>query len=199
MSAARARIPGAADDRDAPLPRAFYARPADVLARALLGQRLCVERSGLRSLARIVETEAYLGEEDLACHASRGLTPRTRTLYGPPGTAYVYLVYGLHHLFNVVALAEGAPHAVLVRAVEPLTEVVGRTDGPGRLTRALGIDLTHNAIGLHGPPVSILPGDPPTAVGVDRRIGVDYAGDWAAAPLRFVEIGSAYLSHPMRS
>lgn len=188
---------GPAQTREAPLSRAFYARPADQVAPALLGQRLCVEQGGRRSLARIVETEAYLGVEDLACHASRGLTPRTRTLYGPPGTAYVYLIYGLHHLFNVVALAEGEPHAVLVRAVEPLSELPARTDGPGRLTRALGIDLTHNGIDLSGPPVSILPGDPPADVGVDRRIGVDYAGTWADAPLRFVDAASTHLSRPV--
>ncbi len=184
--------------REAPLSHGFYARPADQVARDLLGQRLCVEQGGRRSLTRIVETEAYLGEMDLACHASRGLTPRTRTLYGPPGTAYVYLIYGLHHLFNVVVLAEGEPHAVLVRAVEPLSELTARTDGPGRLTRALGIDLSHNGIELAGPPVSILPGDPPARVGVDRRIGVDYAGDWAAAPLRFVDVASTHLSRPTR-
>jgi len=189
--------PARTQPRELPLSRAFYARPADVLARALLGQVLCVEQGGARALARIVETEAYLGAEDLACHASRGLTPRTKTLYGPPGTAYVYLVYGLHHLFNVVALAEGEPHAVLVRAVEPLTELPLRTDGPGRLTRALGIDLTHNGIDLSGPPVCILPGDAPSDVGVDRRIGVDYAGAWADAPLRFVDAASAHLSRPV--
>ena len=182
---------------EAPLPRAFYARPADELARALLGQVLCVEQDGGRALARIVETEAYLGAEDLACHASRGLTPRTKTLFGPPGTAYVYLVYGLHHLFNVVALAEGEPHAVLVRAVEPLSELPKRTDGPGRLTRALGIDLRHNGIELSGPPVCILPGEAPPEVGVDRRIGVEYAGTWADAPLRFTDATSSHLSRPV--
>lgn len=191
MSAARPPL------REAPLSRTFYARPADEVARALLGQHLCVEQDGRRSLARIVETEAYLGAEDLACHASRGVTPRTRTLYGPAGTAYVYLIYGLHHLFNVVALAEGEPHAVLVRAVEPLSALPARTDGPGRLTRALGIDLTHNGIDLFGPPISIVPGEPPAEVGVDRRIGVDYAGAWAAAPLRFVDAASTHLSRPV--
>ncbi|MEJ2665834.1 MAG: DNA-3-methyladenine glycosylase [Deinococcales bacterium] len=182
-----------------PLPRSFYARPADELARALLGQVLSVERDGRRLDARIVETEAYLGEQDLACHASRGRTRRTETLYGPPGTAYVYLIYGMYHLFNVVALAEGDPHAVLVRAVEPLTPLATRTDGPGRLTRALGIDLSHNGLELFGPPVSLLPGPPPADVAVAARIGVDYAGDWSRAPLRFLDAGSRHVSRRARA
>ena len=180
------------------LPPAFYARPADELARDLLGQHLCVEAGGHRIEARIVETEAYLGEQDLACHASRGRTKRTATLYGPPGTAYVYLVYGLHHLFNVVALAEGEPHAVLVRAVEPLGPLEARTDGPGRLTRALGIDLSYNGIELFSPPITLLRGVPPASVAVDRRVGVDYAGPWAAAPLRFLDADSTSVSYPAR-
>ncbi len=179
-----------------PLPRSFYARPADVLARALLGQRLCVSSGGRRIETRIVETEAYLGEDDLACHASHGRTSRTATLYGPPGTAYVYLVYGMHHLFNVVALAEGEPHAVLVRAVEPLQSLEARTDGPGRLTRALGIDRSHNGIELFTPPLTLLPGEAPKSVAVGRRIGVDYAGAWADAPLRFLDADSTFVSRP---
>lgn len=182
----------------APLGRGFYARPADVVAPELLGQLLCVEESGRRVLARIVETEAYVGEEDLACHASRGRTRRTRTLYGAPGTAYVYLIYGMYHLFNVVTLAEGEPHAVLVRAVEPLEPCPARTDGPGRLTRALGIDLAHNGIELFGPPISILPGEPPARVTVDRRVGVDYAGAWSLAPLRFLDPDSRFVSRRPR-
>jgi len=180
------------------LPAAFYARPADVVARALLGQVLTVERGGHRLEARIVETEAYLGEEDLACHASRGRTRRTETLYGRPGTAYVYLIYGMYHLFNVVALDEGEPHAVLVRGVEPLTSLPARTDGPGRLTRALGIDLSHNGVSLQGPPITIRPGDAPAEVAVDARVGVDYAGVWKDAPLRFMDAASACLSRPPR-
>jgi len=178
------------------LPLAFYARPADVVARELLGQVLSVRRAGRLVNARIVETEAYLGERDLACHASRGRTRRTETLYGPPGTAYVYLIYGMHHLFNVVALAEGEPHAVLVRAVEPDPPLAARTDGPGRLTRALGIDLSHNGISLLAPPITILAGTPPENVAVDARVGVDYAGSWSAAPLRFLDAGSRCLSRP---
>lgn len=190
---------GSGQRRPETLPRSFYARPADELARALLGQVLSVERNGRRIDARIVETEAYLGEQDLACHASRGRTRRTETLYGPPGTAYVYLIYGMYHLFNVVALAEGDPHAVLVRAVEPLTPLAGRTDGPGRLTRALGIDLSHNGLELFGPPVSVRPGEPPADVAVDVRIGVGYAGAWSSAPLRFLDAASRHVSRRART
>jgi len=180
------------------LPAAFYARPADAVARALLGHVLSVEDGRRRIDARIVETEAYLGEEDLACHASRGRTRRTETLYGAPGTAYVYLIYGMYHLFNVVTLAEEEPHAVLVRGVEPLQPLPARTDGPGRLTRALGIDLSHNGISLLEPPVTIRRGDAPGRVEVDARVGVDYAGAWKDAPLRFMDAGSRFVSRPPR-
>lgn len=175
---------------------AFYARPADVVARGLLGQVLSVEDCGRRVDARIVETEAYLGEEDLACHASRGRTRRTETLYGPPATAYVYLIYGMYNLFNVVALAAEQPHAVLVRGVEPLTPLSARTDGPGRLTRALGIDLSHNGVSLLRPPITIRTGQAPERVTVGARVGVDYAGAWKDAPLRFMDPASRYLSRP---
>src|SRR5690606_37670085 len=127
---------------------------------------------------RIVETEAYVGEEDLACHASKGLTARTSTIYGPPGHAYVYLIYGMYHMFNVVAAETGVPHAVLVRAVELLDgpEAV-RADGPGKLTRALGITKTaHNGASLLGPALAIHDGPAPAEVGVSARIGVAYAG-----------------------
>lgn len=181
-----------------PLERPFYARPADELARALLGTVLRVaDARGVRS-ARIVETEAYLGQEDLACHASRGRTRRTETLYAAPGTIYVYLVYGMHELFNVVAAARDEPHAVLVRAVEPMQALSGRTDGPGRLTRALGIDRRHNGLELFSPPLTLHAGDAPRRVGVDARIGVDFAGAWADAPLRFFDEDSARLSRPGR-
>jgi len=181
-----------------PLARSFYARPADELARALLGTVLRVADAGGVRSARIVETEAYLGEEDLACHASRGRTRRTETLYGAPGTVYVYLVYGMHELFNVVAAAHDEPHAVLVRAVEPLQPLPGRTDGPGRLTRALGIGRRHNGLELFSPPVTLHAGDAPRRVGVDARIGVGFAGAWADAPLRFFDLDSTRLSRPVR-
>src|SRR5690348_9664949 len=138
------------------LPREFYARDALVVARALVGAHLV---HGDR-VARIVETEAYCGPTDLACHARAGLTKRTRTLYGPPGRAYVFLIYGMYDCFNVVCNAEGEGHAVLVRAVEPVVGVDAtvRTDGPGRLTRALGITRRHDGEDLvEGAAISLAP------------------------------------------
>jgi DNA-3-methyladenine glycosylase len=175
------------------LPREAYEHDADVVARRLLGCRLSVEGdTGVRE-ARIVETEAYLGERDLACHAARGRTARTESLYGPPGTAYVYLVYGMHELFNVVAAREDEPHAVLIRAVEPL-DFDARTHGPGLLTRALGIDRADDRADLIAGRIRILDGAGPARVAVGPRIGVDYAGPWAAAPLRFGDADSRRLS-----
>ncbi|HEY8087497.1 MAG TPA: DNA-3-methyladenine glycosylase, partial [Polyangiaceae bacterium] len=126
-----------------PLERDFFGRDARVVARALLGCRL-VHTTGTaagRKVARIVETEAYRGARDLACHARAGLTKRTRTLLGPEGHAYVYFVYGMHDCFNVTCLGEGAGHAVLVRGAEPVEgfDANARLDGPGRFARAMGI------------------------------------------------------------
>lgn len=178
---------------DEALPRGVYARDADALARRLLGCRIEVRgEHGVRT-ARIVETEAYLGEADLACHASRGRTRRTESLYGPPGSAYVYLVYGLHRLFNVVASERGDPQAVLIRAVEPI-DFDGRGQGPGLLTRALGIGLEDDRADLIAGRIRILDGAGPARVAVGPRIGVDYAGAWAAAPLRFGDADSPQLS-----
>src|SRR5450631_4803856 len=124
------------------LPRSFYARPTIDVARDLLGK---VIRHGPAS-ARIVETEAYLGTDDAAAHSARGPTPRTRVIFGPPGHAYVYLIYGMHYCLNIVAEPEGVAGCVLIRAVEPIGVVAGAallSNGPGKLTRALGITLEH--------------------------------------------------------
>jgi len=196
----------------AALDAAFYARPADVVAPELLGKVLLVRdgaSEGFRG-GRIVEVEAYVGEEDLACHASKGLTRRTSTLFGPPGHAYVYLIYGMYRLFNVVCQPEGVPHAVLVRAVEPLGPEASaavaapllelppgaRGDGPGRLTRALGIELAHDKDPLAGPDLYLVDGPPPRDVAVTARVGVAYAGPWADAPLRFLDPTSRHVSRP---
>ena len=140
----------------------FYARPALVVARELLGSLLVVESGGGRRVGRIVETEAYVGEHDLACHASKGVTPRTEVLFGPPGRAYVYLIYGMHHCFNVVTDATGVGAAVLVRAVEPVEGLAPgeRTDGPGRVCKALGLSREHNRLELFSPRLHLLPGAP---------------------------------------
>jgi len=197
-----------------PLPATFYRRTADRLAPDLLGKILVVRGTdGAVRAARIVEVEAYVGEADLACHASKGRTARTRTLYGPAGTAYVYLVYGMHELFNVVAATVGEPHAVLVRAAEVVpagdaadgdaangdAPVRARADGPGRLTRALGIDRRFDGADITRPPLTLHDGPPPSGIVVTPRVGVGYAGDWADAALRFLDAGSAAVSRPPRN
>src|ERR1700722_13195539 len=129
-------------DVDARLPRSFYARPTVEVARDLLGKVVLHGRAS----ARIVETEAYLGVGDAAAHSARGMTPRTTVIFGPPGHAYVYLIYGMHYCLNIVAEPEGVAGCVLIRAVEPLVAAAQATlnsNGPGKLTRALGITLQH--------------------------------------------------------
>ena len=197
-----------------PLPGRFHQRDAETVARELLGRYL-VRRSNAGRLAlRIVETEAYLGEGDRASHAWRGVpTARTKTLFRPGGCAYVYLVYGLHHLFNVVAGADGEGLAVLIRAGEPVeggremaanrgVEWPARpgvvAGGPGKLAQALEIDRSHDGVGLARGELAITRGEPlagrPIAVG--PRIGVDYAGNAAGWPLRFAVAGNAHVSRP---
>ncbi|NOJ85273.1 DNA-3-methyladenine glycosylase [Myxococcus xanthus] len=180
------------------LPETFYARPALVVARELLGALLAVEEGGRRRVGRIVETEAYIGEHDLACHAAKGLTPRTEVMFGPAGVAYVYLIYGMHHCFNVVTDAAGVGAAVLVRAVEPVEGLPPgvRTDGPGRLCKALGLTRAHNRRGLCTPALHLRPGTPVPESAVSRgpRIGVDYAGTWAAEPFRLWVRDSQHVS-----
>lgn len=171
------------------LPSGFYARPALQVARALLGQVLV---HGARR-GRIVEVEAYLGPHDLACHSAKGRTERTEVMFGPPGHAYVYFIYGMHHCFNVVT---GRGAAVLIRALEPLHPIDGRTDGPGRLTRAFGLTRDQNRLPLDGPELWLERGAPvkPSQVRRGPRIGVDYAGAWAAKPYRLWLANNAFVS-----
>ena len=171
------------------LPRSFYARPAAEVARALLGKILAHgEVSG-----RIVETEAYLGATDPAAHAYRGLTPRTRVLFGPPGHAYVYLIYGIHNCLNIVAEPEGAAGCVLIRALEPRTGITRPTNGPGKLTHALGITLKHNGCDVTRGPITVSAPETAAAfqIGVSPRIGITKAAD---LPLRFFIRGNRFVS-----
>jgi DNA-3-methyladenine glycosylase len=186
------------------LPSDFYARPVLEVARELLG--CVVAHDGAAGV--IVETEAY-HERELACHAFVGLTPRTRTLFGSPGRAYVYRSYGIHALLNAVCEAPGVGAAVLIRALEPLEGIdlmfsrrgVGGVrelcSGPGKLTQALGVGLAHNDDDLSAGPVLIGPRrgirwlDPPVAVG--ERIGISKAVE---LPWRFCVAGNPHVSRP---
>lgn len=186
-----------------PLPRSYYERDALVLARSLVGTRLVVRSSDSKSvrIARIVETEAYRGPKDLACHARAGLTKRTKTLYGPPGHAYVFLIYGMYDCFNVVCFGEGKGHAVLVRGVEPIAGVDAhvRCDGPGRLTRALGITRAHDTEDLvEDGRIWIAERDRRPRIEVTARVGVAYAGEWADEPWRFLDATSKHVSRPSK-
>ena len=182
--------------RPGKLPREFYAGDTVAVARALLGKHLVHVRDGVAMRARIVETEAYLGAHDLASHSSKGSTPRTAITYGPPGFAYVYLIYGMHHCMNVVTEAEGNGAAVLLRALEPVEHVEGNTRGPGLLCRALGIDRGLNGHDLLSEDFHIAdPGDGQDFSVVARpRIGVAYAKEWAEADLRFYIEGNPWIS-----
>lgn len=176
-----------------PLPRSFYQRDALVLARALVGTLLVVGEQ----VSRIVETEAYRGPKDLACHARVGITKRTRTLYGPPGHAYVYLIYGMYDCLNVVCFGEGKGHAVLVRGVEPVANVTGNTAGPGRLTRALAITRADDTTDLvTGERMFLAKRTGRPKIAVTARVGVGYAGAWADRPWRFLDAASPFVSRP---
>jgi DNA-3-methyladenine glycosylase len=170
-----------------PIPHSFYQRSTEVVARELLGLHLCRRVDDALRIGRIVEVEAYLGPHDRASHSSRGLTPRTRTMFGPGGQAYVYLIYGIHHCFNVVTEPEGHGAAVLVRALEPIAQLTENASGPGLLCRALRIDRALDGHDLRHEPLWIAePRDRPRfAIDRRRRVGVDYAGAWARRLLRF--------------
>ena len=180
------------------LPREFYDRSALIVARELLGKTLVLADHGLRRAGRIVETEAYIGEHDLACHAAKGRTARTEVLFGPPGHAYVYFIYGMYHCFNVVTLPEGVAAAVLVRALEPVEGLPphSRMDGPGKLCRAMGITLAHNRLDLLGDRLFLedAPNVPARHIERGPRVGVEYSGRWAERPYRFWIRGNPHVS-----
>jgi len=178
--------------------RAWFDRSAADLAPALLGALLVHDTPEGRIAGRIVEVEAYLGPEDAAAHSSRGRTPRNAVMFGPPGHMYVYFVYGLHHCANVVCGPGDKPEAVLLRAVELVDgEELARVRrgavpsarlaaGPGNLSAAFGIDRRLNGADLLAGPIRLRPAPEPPAFERTPRVGVGYAADWAARPLRFV-------------
>jgi DNA-3-methyladenine glycosylase len=195
------------------LDRAFYARDALVVARALVGCHVVhasPQREHLR-IARIVETEAYRGPKDLACHARAGLTKRTRALLGEAGHAYVFFIYGMHDCFNVVCGGVGRGHAVLVRAGEPVSGFTpvspatgfasgARLSGPGLFARAMGITRALDGHDLTREPLYLVPrsGRRPSLV-VTPRVGVAYSGEWADKPYRFYDAKSTHVSKPSPS
>jgi DNA-3-methyladenine glycosylase len=178
------------------LPRSFYARDAETVGRALLGCVLARTVDGVRRRARITETEAYVGPHDLASHSSKGRTRRNAAMWGPPGRAYVYLVYGMHHCLNVVTGTgeDDRGQAVLLRAAEPLGGWDADLRGPGRLARAFGVTRADDGSDLVRGPLRLHGGDGPVSVEATARIGVDYAGEWVGRPLRFTDAGSPHVS-----
>ena len=177
-------------------PRSFYDRDTITVANELLGKYLVHLLHGVEHIGRIVETEAYLGTHDLASHSAKGLTERTKIMFGPPGHAYVYLIYGMYYCMNVVTERVGQASAVLLRAIEPVKGLQGRTQGPGLLCRAMHIDKGLNAHDLLSNDFYVA--DPPKAepfVTIKRpRVGVDYAGRWAKRRLRFYIKGNLFVS-----
>jgi DNA-3-methyladenine glycosylase len=178
------------------LPRQFYARRALVVARDLLGMHLVHDDAGTRRVGRIVEVEAYQGPADLAAHSAKGRTARNDVMFGPPGHAYVYFIYGFWYCVNVVVREEGVPHAVLIRALEPVEGLTDKTWGPGLLCRAMNIDRRLNGTDLLGAQLWLErpTNRRPVRVARATRIGVDYSGDWAKKPWRFFDRDSPYVS-----
>jgi DNA-3-methyladenine glycosylase len=188
------------------LPRSFYNRETELVARELLGCILEYKSPEGKASGLIVETEAYVGEHDEACHAAAGRTKRTDPLYGPPGMSYVYFIYGMYWCFNAVTREENLPSAVLVRALEPLTGIPlmrmrrprAKSDrdlanGPGKLCAALGIDRSANRLSLQRGPLVIREGRAyeDAEIVVTARIGITKSADW---PLRWIVKDSPHVS-----
>lgn len=190
-----------------PVPQSFYERPVLVVAKECIGKLLVHRSAAGTTMGRIVETEAYRGPEDRAAHSFGGRrTPRNEVMWGPAGFAYVFFVYGLHHQFNLVTTAEGKPHAVLVRALEPVHGLplmadrrgqaessVHLTNGPGKLCQAMSLDRSHNGVPLTMGDLFLADG-PSGPIERSRRIGIDYAGEWTEKLWRFSEKGNRYVS-----
>lgn len=189
------------------LPREFYQRDTVIVAQALLGQRLVRVFQGQKLICRIVETEAYIGRCDRACHAYQyKRTARTETLFARPGTAYIYMIYGMYHCLNLVTEPEGEPAAVLIRGLEPISGLETMTrlryslhpqeltaaqrknlmNGPGKLCKAISLDKSYDGLDLLGNTLYVLPGDREVGpIHAGPRVGIDYAGEDALLPWRF--------------
>jgi DNA-3-methyladenine glycosylase len=193
----------------AKLPRSFYQQTTTHVAKHLLGKLLVREHSDGVTIGRIVETEAYIGPQDLACHASKGRTRRTEVMFGPAGHAYVYFIYGFYNMLNLVTEKVDYPAAVLIRAIEPVEGIElmknrRRSDslrdlasGPGKLCQAFAIDRSLNGADLCGDMIYLLDtGEPQPIFSARPRIGVDYAGKWKDKQYRYLIRGNKFVSRP---
>jgi DNA-3-methyladenine glycosylase len=189
------------------LPRSFYQQPTIDVAKQLLGKYLVRKHADGAAIGRIVETEAYVGPQDLACHASKGRTTRTEVMFGPAGHAYVYFIYGFYNMLNLVTEAKDYPAAVLVRAVEPVDGIElmkkrrgidalrSLASGPGKLCQAFDIDRSLNGADACGQTLYLEDRGEPAPKFVARpRVGVDYAGRWKEKPFRFLIRDNPYVS-----
>lgn len=189
------------------LPRSFFEQSTIVVAKQLLGKYLVRKHPEGITIGRIVETEAYVGPQDLACHASKGRTTRTEVMFGPAGHAYVYFIYGFYNMLNLVTETKDYPAAVLIRAVEPMQGVDlmrsrrnngilrNLASGPGKLCQAFGIDRSLNGADLCGNVLFVEDrGEPAPKIQATSRIGVDYAGKWKDKRYRFLIRGSEFVS-----
>ncbi|MCW8398239.1 DNA-3-methyladenine glycosylase [Legionella sp. PATHC038] len=180
------------------LSRAFYERDTIMVAKELLGKYLIHKQFGVEYVGRIVEVEAYLGQHDLASHSSKGLTQRTKVMFGPAGYAYIYLIYGMYYCTNVVTETEGSGSAILLRAIEPIKNIQGKTQGPGLLSKAMHIDKALNQHDLTSDTFYIAEEEQKQEFTIVEkpRIGVHYAKDWAEKLLRFYIKDNAFISKP---
>lgn len=180
------------------LERIFYDRDTITVAKELLGKHLVHVSRGIERIGRIVEVEAYLGAHDLAAHSAKGLTKRTQVMFGPPGYAYVYLIYGMYYCMNVVTESEGHASAVLLRAIEPVKNIVKRSQGPGLLCKAMEIDKCLHGHDLLSDNFYITSGSEIKSFTIIKRprIGVDYARHWAKRLLRFYIKDNKFVSKP---
>jgi DNA-3-methyladenine glycosylase len=189
------------------IPRSFYEQPTVQVARQLLGKYLVRKHPDGKTVGRIVETEAYVGPHDLACHAARGRTARTEVMFGRAGYAYVYFIYGVYYCLNVVTEEVDHASAVLIRALEPVEGIelmkerrrTGETrnlaSGPGKLCQAFAIDKALNGADVCGSVLYVEDhGEPPPKISARPRIGVDYAGKWKNKPWRFLIRGNEFVS-----
>jgi DNA-3-methyladenine glycosylase len=189
------------------LPRSFYEQTTVDVAKQLLGKYLVRRHPEGNVVGRVVETEAYIGPQDLACHASKGRTARTEVMFGPAGHAYVYFIYGFYNMLNLVTEVKGYPAAVLIRAAEPVDGIElmktrrqngalrNLASGPGKLCQAFAVDRSLNGADLHGNVLYLEDrGEPVPKFRATPRIGVDYAGKWKAKPYRFLVRDSEFVS-----